>query len=94
LGTNLVSPLLTDLIADFAKTFAFTYHWSNHHGSIIEFDLSPYGTVLFMVSTFSNKFKLSSFLIIFSLALNLSKPSNSFVPFLFIVPFSLKILII
>jgi len=49
-------------------------HCSVKNGSIIELDLSPYGTLFFMFSSLTkNSFSLSSFKIFF-LASNLSRP--------------------
>ena len=81
-------------MAGIAIFWASTYHWSISHGSITSFDLSPWGTVWVIVSSFTNKFNDFKVSKIFFLAWNLSKPSKSFVPFSFIDASALKILII
>ena len=66
-----------DLTIFFALTdnfFALMNHCSVKKGSIIELDLSPYGTLFLIFSSLTkNSFSLSSFRILF-LASNLSRP--------------------
>ena len=80
-------------MAGFANTAASTYHWSISQGSTITLDLSPWGTVWVIFSFFTKRFKDLKTSTTFFLASNLSKPSNSLVPFSLIVASWFKIFI-
>ena len=79
----------------FIESFlASANHCSVKYGSIIEFDLSPYGTLFLIFSSFTSNFlSESSFKILF-LASNLSRPIYSLGALSLIFPASVKIFMI
>ena len=93
-GKKFVFLELTTSLALTESFSASANHCSVKKGSIIELDLSPYGTLFLMFSSLTkNSFSLSSFKILF-LASNLSSPIYSLGAFSLILPASVKILII
>ena len=87
--------------------FALTNHCSVKNGSIIEFDLSPYGTLFFIFSSLTKKSFSFNSSNIFLRASNLSNPTYSLgalllilpgfftdtIGFLLLIPFTRKILL-
>ena len=94
MGKKLVFFDLTIFLALTASFFASTNHCSVKKGSIIEFDLSPYGTLFLMFSSLTRKSFLVSSFNNFFLASKRSSPINSSGALLLILPSSVKTLII